>query len=453
MKLFIIIFYIAVSALSIIKFDFGVIETAIAIFNIVCFYLYFKKRNLKDNFAMLMLWGYIFLSSTVVAAFEYQTIGFGGGVTFGYNDFRELSIFSNHIILCISIPWLLFNLKQDKWYNKRMHFTGGRPIPKSVIVGFLILAYALSFLSKALGMSDVAESAVILPFRLNGIIDEYRRFFFPFIFAIYIYDCVIKNKKISKGIILAYFLWAILEMLVRISKGAFLSSFLPALIMFFISGKFNKKTATTVFLPVFVVFMVFYPVIENIRNMGDNSAASYEQAFKMSQNKNNETSSPFLRAFINGMDYMKVKDEVDKDGALFSFRRAPLLYAMGGAPTYITRIIDNTPSWSHHSSGATGIVDPLLWGGYGLCYIFMVLFSLICFVVDNNKLFRNNLLYQLIALMFLKTFIMARCISFFIDPMFIASSVTIIIEIIVSRYYYKNYSSNVQPKTISNKRN
>ena len=241
-------------------------------------------------------------------------------------------------------------------------------------------------------------------------------------------------------LLVGFFAWALLEMLVRTSKGAFLTSFLPTLIVYFISGNFNGKTAVTLFLPVITVFLVFYPVIENIRNIGDTSAESYEQAFKMSQDKDSDTSSPYLRLFINGTDYMKVKDVVNKDNTLFSFRRAPLLYAMGGAPAYITHVIDNTPSWSHHSSGATGIVDPLLWGGYGLCYVFMILFSFISFYVDNSKLFRNNLLYQLIALMFLKTFYMSRSISFFIDPMFIASSVTIILEIIAARYYYKKYS-------------
>lgn len=435
--------YIAVSIFSIVRFDFGITETAFSVFNVFCFYSYFKRRNLKDNFSMLMLWGYIFLSSSVVAAFEYQTHGFAGGTIFTHNDFRELALFSNHILLCVSIPMLFQVIKKpsgDKYslYSNYKE-TSGTGVPKRVIVSLLLVAYALSFLSKALGMSDVEDTAIILPFHLNGFIDEYRRYIFPFIFAIYIYDCVTKGKRIDRVLILAYFIWAIIEMLVRISKGAFLVSFLPVFVMLFLMGKFNQKTATTIFLPVIAVFLVFYPVIENIRNIGDNSAASYSQAFESSRNKDSETSSPYLRIFINGMDYLKVKDVVAKDNTIFCFNRAPLLVLIGGTAPYITYEIDNTSRSSHHSSGTTGIVDPLLWGGYGLCYVFMVLFSMIAMFVDQHKFFRRNLLYQLIAILFLKNFFMAKSVSFFFDPLFIASSVTVILEILCVRYYNRHY--------------
>lgn len=442
MKKLIYISYIIVMAISLLRYDFSVADVLIVVFNFFSFYIFFKKRNLRDNLAYLILWGYIFLSSTVVAAFQMWTVGFMyNNVKPPAGDFEDLAIFANRVMLFASLI-LIFpskNLRNES-SSLNNHFYIGKELPKRIPRLFICLAFFLTLLSAALGISDVEESKIILPFHLNGLIDELRRNIFPILFAVYIYDCLKKNRKTDKIVIVGFFLWAMLEMLVRVSKGAFLTSFLPVLLLLFIMGRFNKKTTLSVVLPILMIFLISYPIINTMRTLGDNSTQSFVEAYKMNKSGKGEGSSPYLRMFINGMDYLKVKSTVETDHSFFNFHRAPILAQMGGTAPYITYNIDGYSRDLHHSSGTTGIVDPLLWGGAGFCYLIVFLLSMLARFVDSHKLFREKLLYQLVMLFVVKTFVMQRSISFFFDNLFFGATVTIILEFLIVRLYYKYYA-------------
>jgi hypothetical protein len=224
-------------------------------------------------------------------------------------------------------------------------------------------------------------------------------------------------------------------MFIRVSKGAVLTSFLPAFVVLFITGKINKKTIITQVLPVVAIFLIFYPVIEKLRHVKSISFASVVEAFKI-VNENGGNSSPYLRVFISGIDYIKVRGVVGGN-SFFDFRRAFTLAKLGGTAPFITHVIDNFSSSAHHSSGTTGIVDPLLWGGYGFCYIIVFILAIFTLIVDNKKVFRKKRLYQLVMIFFLKTLIMQRSISYFFDSLFFASSISLIIQLVCVKLYYK----------------
>jgi hypothetical protein len=392
-----------------------------------------------------MLWAYIFLSSNVVAAFQIQSTGFFVTGQAYFEDFQNLAIFSNRLMFVISIP-LLFQSKgvvvasfndicEKEEYEDKIISRNHNLLLWTRLL--LFVAYSCTVLSYALGISDVADATVTLPFHLNGFIDEYRRNIFPILFSVYVYDCVSKEIKCKKSTIFCFFVWSIIEMFVRVSKGAVITTFLPVFIAIFIAGKLNKKSIIRYVIPVALVFIIFYPIIEKVRSIGEISFETLIEAYTSSSGSNGGGSSPFLRMFINGMDFIKVKNAVVSN-TFFDFSRAPILYLHGGSAYYITYIIDGFSTSAHHSSGTTGIIDPLIWGGYGFCYL--VVFGLACLsqMVDNKKLFREKRLYQLLMILLMKTLIMQRSISFFIDPLFMASFVAFLIEWIYVTLYYKN---------------
>ena len=441
MKNLLYISYLVVMFISLVRYDFSVVDVFIAFFNLFCLYHFFRLRNLKNNLAYLILWSYIFLSSTVVAAFQMWTVGFMySNVRPPASDFGELAVFANRVMLFASLILIFPSkvLKNEIEIQIKQRY-GGRALPKHIPRLFILFAFLLTFLSAILGISDMEEAKIILPFHLNGVIDELRRNIFPILFAVYIYDCLKKKRKIDKIVLGGFFLWALLEMIVRVSKGAFLTSFLPVLLLLFIMGRFNKRSTLSVFLPVLITFLFFYPIINTMRSLDDNSAQSLVEAYRINKGGENEQSSPYLRMFINGMDYLKVKSTVEKDQSLFFFNRAPLLAQMGGTAPYITRVVDGYSQDIHHSSGTTGIVDALLWGGYGFCYVVVFLLSMLARYVDTHKLFREKLLYQLVMLFVVKTFVMQRSISFFFDNLFFGAIVTIILEFLIIKVYYKRF--------------
>lgn len=81
--------------------------------------------------------------------------------------------------------------------------------------------------------------------------------------------------------------------------------------------------------------------------------------------------TPLNRTFMTPAQYMKDYSYINNE-ALFDFSKAPVLYAMGGSAVYQTFIIDGYPPTAIHSSGTSGLTDPLLHGGYGLSYIIVV---------------------------------------------------------------------------------
>lgn len=444
--IFLELIFLVINTISAIRYNYGPWDMIIVLINMLLFYIYFHNQLFKNNFLYLMLYGYVFLSSTVVAAFQLQQKAFFYYGLAEYSDFHALALFSNRLLFVLSIPLIfkpLFREKTEiKLFLKDKIKRGNGTLVFITNVLFFI-AFSFTIISFFLGINDVSEASITLPFHLNGFIDEYRRTIFPILFSVYIYDCLANKRNIKKGILFLYFLWSILEMLVRVSKGAILTSFLPIFITYFIAGKFTVKVFLSKILPITIIFLVFYPVIENLRSFGNISFANLYDSFTSVFENESSNSSPFLRLFINGIDYIKVRKIVDSDVSFFCFDRASVLVSERGSAFYITHVIEGFDRSYHHSSGTTGIVDALLFGGYGLAYFFVFIMGFISLFI-NNRLFKNKKIYLLIVAMLMKTLIMQRSISFFIDPLVIASVVSLLIEIVFIHFYYKYLGGNLR---------
>lgn len=399
-----------------------------------------KMQDFKNNVMTLYLIVYVVLAINVVALFELTSIGFYKDVIFP-NEYKAMAVWGNRLLF---VGYMTITLLNSKRYSLTSPIQLGSIISASsrsldrIFVVSTIFVYILSVISKALGISDMtAEAKVVLPFHLNGLIDEFRGNVYPFIFAIYVFDCMTKKRPYSKRFFFYFAIYAIMEVFVRSSKGALLFSFLPVLELYAFMGKFTKKGIIKYVLPLFLVAVSLYTILEGARQDGALSMETIKTA--ASSNQTEEHSSPYIRTFMTGVYYSKLVDIIPDDHLSFDFRRAPLLASMNGGSAYMTKVIDAVPSGANHSSGVTGLCDALLWGGYPMGYIIMCLLVIFAMWGDHSSIMRRAPLYKVIVFYLLYRFVTGRTISFFIDELFMATVISTVIKILITKYYYKQY--------------
>ncbi len=304
---------------------------------------------------------------------------------------------------------------------------------------FLVFIYFLQVITLSLGINDSLEDAqVVLPFHLNGIIDELRVSVCQFVFCVYIYHKLTIGTKVNRSVVVMYIVYALIHMFVNNSKGAFAFAFFQVIILMIMMNRIKKGTVLKVFVPLILFFLITYPIVESARQNGQMTLRSFTETARAGGDIDAENqSSPFLRIFLSGVYYTKLVSYVEPNQTQFDFRRVPILVLTGGAG-YMTRMIDEVPETVHHSSGVTGLCDALLWGGYPLCYVITALLALFSFLGDHSRLFKGNVLYRVIFFMLFYNFLVATTVSYFIDSRFIASLGSIIIKILIVRmYFYK----------------
>jgi hypothetical protein len=130
------------------------------------------------------------------------------------------------------------------------------------------------------------------------------------------------------------------------------------------------------------------------------------------------------------------------DETLFCFKRAPRVWMLNGSATYITRDVDNVPETVIHSSGTSGILDPLIIGGKGLCYILISLLVLGAIFIDK-RIGNEIILYKVICLLIFKTMIQGANISMLLSSDRFQVLLSFILQFyIVSLYYKKCFKSS-----------
>ncbi len=384
---------------------------------------------------------YIFCSVHVVSFFELSSVGFFRNYI-TLSEYKQLAIWGNYLFFII---FLLLNILLS-FTRITKDIVVERTLPNKVqsnkinryFIGATFLVFSLQFLTLVLGLAgDHFDAKTVLPFHLNGIIDEYRANLYPYIFAVFIYDQIIKGNKIKKTTVIIFVVYALLEMFVRNSKGAFVLSFLPVFIMLAFANYVNRKFVIKYILPLVIALSIMYPIIEQARDSGQLTVENLMSTVKKAGNTNEDNSSLYIRTFLTGIYYVKVKDVIDNDMWSFDFSNVPMLLGLRGGSAYMTRVIDGVPENVHHSSGVTGLCDGLLWGGYPMCFILVAIYVFMCFYGDNNRKMLARPPFRLILFFFFYTLVFARSFSFFIDSLFMSSIVSIIIKIMIAKYYYK----------------
>ena len=393
-----------------------------------------RIRNLENHLCILYILAYIYCSVDIVAVLQLNGVGFFKEII-TYEEYRALAIWGNHLFLIVfSVVFLLSIFKRKKRHVLDTQATV-RHRGKNIDEEFkrvTVFVYFLCILSIALGLYDAVEAArVVLPFHLNGFINETHSVLYPFIFSIYLYDCFKNNRRIDKTCVIMYVLYLGIEIIVTSSKGILLVALIPAAIMALFCGKFTKRVFYRYCMPLLIVAYLIYPIISLARGDGGLSLGSLSEAY--AENKTidkSEQTSPFVRAFLTGVYYLKVKDEVDNDIFSFDLRHVPYLFLNGGGGVYMTREIDQMPENVHHGSGITGLPDAILWGGNMMCFIVLIILVVLAYVGDNSLFLLNNPPYRLILFLFLQLLITNRSITFFFDNLFCSAVISIILKIL-----------------------
>ena len=127
----------------------------------------------------------------------------------------------------------------------------------------------------------------------------------------------------------------------------------------------------------------------------------------------------------------------------FDFSKAPIVIAWQGAARYQTFVIDGYPPGVHHSSGTTGLQDPLLHGGYGLCYVVIFLLFLMAASIDSLAQKRLYSIYIRLVLI-LWGFCNSQNITTFYDSVGVQGLFLQFVAIFIA--YYMNFQ---RKKTLS----
>lgn len=438
LKSFAFILFAVIQVILTLRYTFDITNICILVVNILLT-ISFTKRfdSIQDNIASIFLFVYIVCSTHVIALFQMSEIEYH----FSNYDFCHLAVFGNKILFVFLLSYEIFSLTNKK--NDTIEY---RPIsyvniPNSIFYIVMLSAYGISLISGYLGIGKMgSEAGIILPFHLNGLFQLFRTSLMPFLIMIYVYHCLSRGIKINRSKILLVVIWGLVEVFVRLSKGALLQTFLPTALLLVIGGFFPVKKIIRLFVPILVIFLFLYPIIEVMRHDDARvSLESFTQARNSVNSNNEDTHSPYLRIFMTGNSYMNAVPYVSGDKGLFDFNRMPIIFKMGGSAAYTTFVIDGYDYGVHHSSGTTGFVDALLIGGYGTCYFIIVLLTILGIYIDSNKIRGNPLLRILLLVVFSRTFVMSKTITAFIDSVALPFIFYTMIELVIIMRYIKSY--------------
>ena len=245
---------------------------------------------------------------------------------------------------------------------------------------------------------------VVLPFHLGGIINLFRKVATPILFAILAENYILRGKKMPQNFFVLYGVWSLFEVFVWMSKSTLIYYLLPAAYVFYAFYKPSVKRIARYLLPVIVLFMFLYPIIEVARTIeGESLSETLKEAKKISDSDDRENSlilTIINRVFMSGQLYAQDYSYINHD-SFFDFSLLPALFLVGGSGRFQTLEIDGFAPTDPQSSGSTGLIDPMLHGGEGLSFIFIALYIWFAFVIDRLYLKGQYSIYvNLLLLLF-----------------------------------------------------
>ena len=322
------------------------------------------------------------------------------GYSISEKDYERILSFGAKVLLITSCCWLVFCTFSEKNRNRLFRYKV-KSVSNSTIWMIFAFVYGLSIFSMAIGLSRMGGEAVRLPFHLSGIITLIRVTFFPIFAATIAENFILRRKKIPLVFIILFIIWGMLEVFVRLSKAALVLSLAPSIVVIYIYYRPSLIKLIRLSAPLIVLFFTLYPIVETMRSQDVKSGIINNFKLASSQLEGEELSyflQPLNRTFMTPAIYAKDYDYVNHS-SFFDFSKAPLLISVGGAARYQTISIDGYPEDANHSSGTTGMEDALLFGGYGFCYIIVVLIMLFALYTDVVGRKRMYTIYVVLIMM------------------------------------------------------
>lgn len=395
--------------------------------------LFYNLKSIRNDFCSLFLFFSVICSIHIVAFFklyeEKSSV-----------EYANLSIFGNELLLIVVVSLLLWIFFIRRKNSSVSFVKSGRLVSNGVFYALVVFSYSVSLLCMSLGISRMgAESNVVLPFHLNGVLYMYRTVIVPYLLFLYVYNRVSNGKKIETHEYFLIFFYGILEVFVRLSKSALLNVFFPLFVFIVLSRGVKQVRAFYKYvIPVVVAFVFLYPIIGAMRYKGAVSGESFYNAYQdVQDDEESDNYAIYKRFFSAGKHYMDCSYLFDKN-LTFDYSRLPTIMAEGGSAGYYTHVVRGYSRYAKHSSGTTGITDPYLIGGKALCFIVFILLPLMGVLIDR-RIPQSALLYKVLAVQVFYQFVLFKNITTFIDALFLSFVATLIIQLYIIRVYSKKY--------------
>lgn len=401
--------------------------------------VYVNRFNIWNDICSTVLMVTVFLSMIFIPTFQFAGETFSGGHN-GYEDYMHLASFGNKIYFEFSFLCSILILGRSKSRSVNAEQTVKRLSDRTVHLIFLTALLGLAFgaISGSMYMgAGEARDRIVLPFHLNGIINVYTITVVPYLFAIIAENEILTRGKINRNHIYFFLLFGLAETFVRLSKSSLVSVVLPLALLLFVYYRPKINTIVRYAVPIVVIILFLYPLVQIMRGTNSNLPLSERiiEAYTTGDEedvdgaKENTIVKAFNRQFMNGGYYMKYYEDINHRD-LFDFSRAPLIVVVGGGPSYVTHILDGFPEGVAHSSGTTGTLDALLFGGYGFCYALMFILPFLASIFDSRK-HRDCITYRIIAALLLMNIFNTGSISKIIERV----SLMYIIGILIAMFF------------------
>lgn len=345
-----------------------------------------KQRNIFAHSSKFVVLFVVVISVLLMPAFGVVTSRYGQLST---QDNKNIIEFGATIVLIVSICCAI--LKPVSTISQKYLYRPSLFSDRMMLFVFLCV-FPISIFSYAIGLGRMGSAAVVLPFHLTGIFVFFQTKLVPALFVVYVENKILHKKKVNKKFYICYAAWSILMTLVLLSKSVFITNFIPLLIMLNLYYRPDKKTILRYLIPIVIFFFFMYPIIGILRLAQEDGKvmnattileAAYSDDDSGSQTKNdNFLLRPLNRVFKTGAHFYQ-DYEIIKNDVFFDFSRMPTIISIGGTARYQTIIIEGYTETANHSSGTSGIMDPILVGGIGLLYITIFLIMLLAAFVDR----------------------------------------------------------------------
>lgn len=389
------------------------------------------SRNICKH---IVLWT-IYVSVIVMPSYHivYHILGFK---LITQIDYERIIAFGVKVYFFVSLLCFIFATIAKK--SRTIHYYYKPKVISELYINILFISlFLLTIFCYSIGLGRMGVEAVELPFHLSGIINLFRRIFVPVLFAIIVENYILRNKRLSKKYYVLFGLWIIMEMFAWMSKSVLINHLEPLIFVLLIYYKPSVTKSTKYLVPIIAAFLFLYPIIGAMRYADDGSfVENFSEAKKMSsENEREGTTSlliPINRTFMTAYLYAQDYSYFDSS-SIFDFSKFPQLFAMGGSAMFQTFVIDNYPTGAHHSSGTTGIIDPLLHGGYGTCFVFIALMVLLASLSDKILPLKQISIF-VVLLLFVFEFSNFRNITMLYDSTGLQS---IIVRLLAIYFAYK----------------
>lgn len=365
----------------------GIVDIILFCFSTILTLNTLKRVTLWGNFCKYIVFGVFIISVVIMPSWHMVSRHLDIGMITQMEINRVLS-FGTRVYI-VAICALMFSNKAVKKTINQTSFDVNVISDRTISWLFIIL-FPLSLFCLALGIGRMGAEGVELPFHLSGIINMFRRGFVPGFAAVYVENKLYSGSVIKKSYVILFFAWTLLEMLAWLSKSVVVDDFLPLMIVVLMYYRPRLKLIVKTTFPLVVVFLFMYPIVGVMRKDTRDTDASIIERISAAKNLLDQEKSPEGNLFTEPLNRMfmapslYIKDYNYFSGSdFFDFSRLPMLAAYGGTPAFQTRVIDGYPEWAHHSSGTAGLIDPLMHGGYGLCYIMVFVLLLLAGYVDR----------------------------------------------------------------------